>query len=180
MMCREYRGELMEVARGGACDASTRDHVERCAECARFLEEQRILSAALSQLAEAELPAAGEFAGPVMAEFDLQKTARSQAWRWTVAAALAAALCLALVRIGTPKAAPPVLEQPFVAIPYTVPLAPEERATVARMEIPVSALLAAGYHVQPADPTAVVEADVLVGQDGRVRAVRPISFTLSN
>jgi len=62
--------------------------------------------------------------------------------------------------------------QPFVQIPYTVPLSPEERATVLRMEIPVAALIAAGFSTENLDPGGVVNADVLVSQDGRARAIR--------
>jgi hypothetical protein len=108
----------------------------------------------------------------------------------------------ARIELGNPKiaAAPPVVatptqaiakrgvpvvvaqaadDQPFVTIPYTVPLAPEERAIVSRMSIPVTALIAAGFHVQVSDPGAEVEADVLVSQDGRARAIRPVSLAIS-
>jgi hypothetical protein len=77
--------------------------------------------------------------------------------------------------------APPVQDAAqFVPIPYTIPLTPEERATVVRMEIPVSALIAAGFRVPSVDPGATVRADVLVSQDGRARAIRPISISSSN
>jgi hypothetical protein len=69
--------------------------------------------------------------------------------------------------------------QPFVTIPYTVPLAPEERTTVIRMEIPVAALMAAGFSVPASDLGGTVEADVLVSEDGRARAIRPISVSTS-
>lgn len=179
MMCREYRGDLIEAVRGGAWPAALRVHVDQCAECAQFLEEQQALSEAMAGLRGEDLPAADEFARRVMLEFDRARGARSQAWRWVLAAGLAAALCLALVRVGTP---PPsaVQQPPFLTIPYTVPLAPEEPATVAQIEIPESALIAAGFHVQPSDPTALVKADVLIGQDGRVRAIRPISVSNSD
>jgi hypothetical protein len=62
--------------------------------------------------------------------------------------------------------------EPFVQIPYTVPLSPEETVTVLRMEIPVAALIAAGFNVGNLDPGGVVNADVLVSQDGRARAIR--------
>jgi hypothetical protein len=39
------------------------------------------------------------------------------------------------------------------------------------MQIPVANLLAEGYSVT-ADPSSVVQADVLLGEDGRVHAVR--------
>jgi hypothetical protein len=48
------------------------------------------------------------------------------------------------------------------------------------MEIPVAKLRAVGYRIQVSDPGAVVEADVLVGQDGRARAIRPLSISSSN
>jgi hypothetical protein len=73
-----------------------------------------------------------------------------------------------------------VSEPGFVPIPYTVPLSPEEPATVWRMEIPVYRLRAVGYRVQVSDPGAVVEADVLVGQDGRAHAIRPLTISSSN
>jgi len=66
---------------------------------------------------------------------------------------------------------------PFVPIPYTEPLGPWERAEVMRMEMPVSALVAAGFPVATMDPWAQASADVLVGEDGRARAVRLISIS---
>jgi hypothetical protein len=63
-------------------------------------------------------------------------------------------------------------EAPFVPIPYLAPPAPYERIEVVRMEIPVAALIAVGLAVRTADAGARVEADVMVGQDGRARAVR--------
>jgi hypothetical protein len=62
--------------------------------------------------------------------------------------------------------------EPFVQIPYTMPLSPEERTTVVRMDVPVAALIAAGFTVSTPDPGGSVSADVLVSQDGRARAIR--------
>jgi hypothetical protein len=59
----------------------------------------------------------------------------------------------------------------FVEIPYVPPLAPDERARVVPMQIQIASLMAVGYRVS-GDPTAVVQADVLVGEDGRAHAVR--------
>jgi len=147
------------------------EHVAACAACARFAQEQRKLSAALAALAQEDVPDPEEFAAPVMAEFDRVRPGQSQAWRWILAVGVAAAIALAVVRSGVPEPAPTQDERPFVAIPYTVPLAPDEHPLVARIEIPVPALIAAGFRVT-ADPAGVVEADVLVGEDGRVRAIR--------
>jgi hypothetical protein len=80
-----------------------------------------------------------------------------------------------------PAAKPaPKPEEPFVAIPYTLPLEPYERASVVRMDLPVTALIAAGLPVGAADPTGQVRTDVLVGQDGRARAVRLVTVARSN
>ncbi len=77
-----------------------------------------------------------------------------------------------------PKPAPKP-EQPFIAIPYTPPLDPRERVEVVRMDMPVAALIAAGLPVGTADPTSQVRTDVLLGQDGRARAVRLVTLTSS-
>jgi hypothetical protein len=63
-------------------------------------------------------------------------------------------------------------DQPFVPVPYTIPPGPDERTTVVNMEIPVAALIAAGFEVPMLDPGSVVEAEVLVSEDGRIRAIR--------
>lgn len=68
-------------------------------------------------------------------------------------------------------------EAAFVSIPYTLPLAPDERANVVRMEVPVAALIAAGLPMRVQDMSANASADVLVGEDGRARAVRLISVS---
>ncbi len=71
-------------------------------------------------------------------------------------------------------------QQPFVAIPYSIPLGPYERADVMRVEIPVAALIAAGLPMGMADPGAQARADLLVGQDGRARAVRLLAVSMPN
>jgi hypothetical protein len=69
----------------------------------------------------------------------------------------------------------PVSQEPFIAIPYTLPLEPYERADVMRMDVPVAALIAVGLPMNMADPAALARADVLVGQDGRARAIRLVT-----
>lgn len=66
---------------------------------------------------------------------------------------------------------------PFIPIPYTAPLAPEERADVVQVDLPVSALIAAGLPLPISDPGARARADVMVSEDGRARAVRLISIS---
>ncbi len=77
-------------------------------------------------------------------------------------------------------ARPPVaahVEEPFVQIPYTQPLAPWERGEIMRMELPVAALIAQGFPMATSDAGAAARADVLIGEDGRARAVRLISIS---
>jgi len=62
--------------------------------------------------------------------------------------------------------------QPFIVIPYTEPLAPYERASIMRMDLPITAVMAAGLPIGAQDPAERVRADVVVGEDGRARAIR--------
>ena len=95
-------------------------------------------------------------------------------WIAPVAGALAASVVAAALLFHEPPGPPkPRLdERAFVAIPYTLPLAPYERAAVLRIELPVTALIAAGFDVRPTDTAATLDAEVLVGQDGRAHAIR--------
>lgn len=182
MTCREYRSDVMEWARGEQPSRALMAHVSGCAGCARFLEEQRVLTAGFESMAAEEIPSGEELGALVMAEFDRSaKRARVRVIGWMAAAGLAAAASL-FVFVLPPKPAPPSTPDAaqFLPIPYTVPLVPEERTTVLRMEIPVSALIAAGFQMPATDPGATVQADVLVSQDGRARAIRPISISSSN
>lgn len=87
-----------------------------------------------------------------------------------VAIALAAPILAAVLFLLGPAPVPSAA--PFVAIPYVAPIAPYERTSVVRVNIPVAALVAAGFAVHGADPGATLTADVIVGQDGRAHAVR--------
>jgi hypothetical protein len=179
MRCREYRSELIELARGGAAHRDVVAHVESCAACARFLEDQTALTAAMQSLAAEVGGPSAAVEARVMAALPER---RVPVWRWAAAAGLAAAACLSaawVLRTPAPKPASP-LPQQFVTIPYTVPLAPNEPAEVWHARIPVSALMAVGFKVEALDPTATVEADVLVSQDGRARAIRPTAISITN
>jgi hypothetical protein len=83
-------------------------------------------------------------------------------------------------RKSVPLAQPADAAGQFVAIPYTVPLDPRERAIVVRMEMPVAALAAVGLNVAAPDSSATAHADVVVGEDGRMRAIRLLSISDSN
>ena len=99
-----------------------------------------------------------------------------------LAAALAAAVLLVMRQPALPpgEAAVAAAEEPFVPVPNVLPLDSYETGRVLRLNLPVSALIAAGYSLPSADPTGTVTADVLVGEDGRAHAVRLVSDTTSN
>jgi hypothetical protein len=135
-----------------------------------------------ARVAAVEPPAGLEAA--VMAEFD-----RAHRRRRTVRATRALAMCGAmaaslvagaLLLRPEPKAAAPAESQAFFPIPYTPPLEPYERVMVVQEQVPVAELVAAGFRVPTSDPGGSVRADVMVGQDGRPRAIRPVVFTVSD
>jgi len=44
-----------------------------------------------------------------------------------------------------------------------------------RMDVPVAALIASGFEVRVPDAGVSLPADVLIGQDGRPYAIRPVT-----
>ena len=88
--------------------------------------------------------------------------------------AIAAGLALAIVWPG--REFRPATRQPaaFISIPYVAPLDPQENSAIVRMDIRVATLMSVGYKLA-ADPDAIVQADVLVGEDGRAHAVRVLN-----
>lgn len=116
----------------------------------------------------------------VLAEFDtaLPGGARPAYWRWAAPLAVAATLAIAIALVGRPPAPPHPADRPFLEIPYTAPLAPYERTRIVRMQVPVAALVAAGFEVHAADAGGALEADVLFGQDGRAHAIRPVTSSI--
>ena len=50
-----------------------------------------------------------------------------------------------------------------------------EHTTVVRMNVEVAALMAAGFQISAADAGASIPADVLLAQDGRAVAIRPLN-----
>jgi hypothetical protein len=127
---------------------------------------------------------------PAELEQRVNAVRRPALWWPTFAMAVTSAALLAigalLIRAPQPVAkppapAPPLLtvdregDAPFVPIPYVAPLDSYETGMVMRVSVPVAQLIGAGFEVPLADPTAIVVADVLVGDDGRAHAVRLVS-----
>jgi hypothetical protein len=60
----------------------------------------------------------------------------------------------------------------FFEIPYSEPLRPEERADVFRIQMPRANMAVFGLPVAGGRLDSRVTADVLVGEDGVMRAIR--------
>jgi hypothetical protein len=180
--CVRARGWLAQWADGElpAAKASwIESHWEECADCRgerdRFQGlDGRLLSIGESIASSAE-PAAERLR--FLARIDELEGAgrRPPAFLPPVTALLAAAAVLVM---WLPRPAPRAAsngwgfdQAGFVAVPYVPPIASYERSSVVSMQIPVANLLAEGYSLA-GDPSSVVQADILLGEDGRMHAVR--------
>jgi hypothetical protein len=116
----------------------------------------------------------------VMAEFD-RAHRRRPARMFAMCGALAASLVAGtlLLRPTPPEPAAAAESPVFYPIPYTSPLEPYERVMIVQKQVSVSELIAAGFHIPAADSDGAMQAEVMVSQDGRARAIRPVSFQVS-
>jgi hypothetical protein len=64
------------------------------------------------------------------------------------------------------------LASDFVPVPYSGGIAPGDTAVIVRVQVPRTALAELGYPVDETQGSGVVQADLLVGEDGWPRAVR--------
>jgi hypothetical protein len=148
--------------------------------------EQAVVNALRRLAQETHVPPADPQAERVLLEaFDAawQQKRTSTRRRFSRPAAAAALLALAAtiawMMAGRPARAPapapsaavPLATTEFVIWPGAAELPRFESGHLLRMELPVSALPSLGL-TPPSSPAAVVQADVLVGQDGFPRAVR--------
>jgi hypothetical protein len=175
MNCTQARAEAIEQIRSGSTGFSP--HFETCAECSRFLQAQLALQSAFAA-ASREVPAPPDLEGRLLAAFVPRPATRRIGWWMPATAALAAALVIGFVAVR--RTSPHAAAEPFVEIPYIAPLAPYERTSIVRMDVAVSALIAAGFEMQAVDTGATVPADVLFGQDGRAHAIRLVSNSVPN
>jgi hypothetical protein len=146
--------------------------------------EQAVVEALRRLAQDTDVPAADPQAERALLEaFDAaweqkRAPARPRFWRPAAAAALLAlAATMAWMiasrsaRAPAPSAVVPLATTEFVVWPGAAELPRFESGHLLRMELPVSALPSLGL-VPPSSRAAVVQADVLVGQDGFPRAVR--------
>ena len=130
----------------------------------------------------ADVPIPASIRAAVMHRFDRTRRRRLATRSVLIGTAVAAAAVAGVaIRENAHRTTPAVSEtQPFIAIPYTLPLDPDEPARIVRMSLPVPALTAAGFSIAVPDTGAQAEADVLVGEDGRPRAIRILSISNSD
>ena len=150
------------------------------------MTEDRDLAEALRRLAQSTLvpPSDPDRERALLEAFDAawerKRSARPVArWRPAAAAALVA-LAATVVWIVASRSGPaptparsavPLSTTEFVIWPGAAELPRFESGHLMRISVPVSALPSLGL-VPPASPAPVVQADVLIGQDGLPRAVR--------
>ncbi len=175
------------------CGHSWNEPVAACPLCTELLERRAALAPNFRDLSGRirTIPPPADL-NAALAEFDAVRQVRrartSRRWIATVGGALAASLLAGslLVRQQPQPRSAIVTPQPsaeavsFLPIPYTQPIQPYERVMVVQTFVPVRALIAAGFEVRVSDPGASVQADVMVSQDGRPRAIRPVSFNMSD
>jgi hypothetical protein len=80
-----------------------------------------------------------------------------------------------IAHTSAPVKARPVRPAGFVAIPGTALLPPLESGAIVRVELPITELPAYGIPIVPEMGASVVEADLLVAQDGQARAIRLVN-----
>jgi hypothetical protein len=183
MNCHDFELVLMDIARG-AQDAGfgadvALDHAARCSRCAAVLQDQRELSRGLRTLASSidVTPNAALEARLLARNGNEPAVDVRSAWRGLVNVAAAAVLVAGALLVAwrdvsqLPRrpASPPA--SGFVLWPGAAALPPFESGELVRTELPVAVLPALGL---PTPPTTreTVTADLLVAQDGLVRAVR--------
>jgi hypothetical protein len=142
-------------------------HIAECAQCRGELER---IEYAFWQFRDSSR----RWSDHWYAARDMRRTRVARFWRWLAATGALATVALAAV-LQSPRPAPPAYDdEPFLQIPYVATLAPYEKTTVMRMDVPVTALIAAGFEVHAHEPGGALTVDLLVGQDGRAHAIRPV------
>ena len=176
MNCHEFDDIVLDAVRKGG-DVDVERHAASCGRCAGRLAAERELATALAALRRAAEGASApeSLEAPLLAAF---RAARRPRWRlaWAAAAAVLLALGLGLaLRLGrAPETAAAAAEvaTPFIPLPYGAPLADLEGATLVRVTVPRSTLVAVGLPVNGELLDEPVEADLVVGEDGIPRAIR--------
>ena len=153
-------------------------HIKRCTGCADALRWFAEVESALRELGQGisrDHPVSADAKGRLAARIGSDVAVRRAAYPALAAAVVIAVALVILLKVQFHRELIAVRsERPFVAVPYLDPPDPRENTEVVRMNIPVETLLAMGYWTSE-EPDAIVPVDLLVGEDGRAHAVRPLS-----
>jgi len=191
---------IVDFARGVPLPESTvglvESHIEVCAACAARLRRERELTSglrALAGLTSAAQPPA-EMEQRLLDAFTVMHTRTSRARAYSRVWRAAAAVLLVATGVATWMASkvPPDLDaarqreanggrgalDDFMPLPVALGLPALESGVIVRIELPVAALPRYGVAI-PDTPKRVVQADLLVGQDGQLRAIRVLNFDRS-
>ena len=189
MNCQEFWNSMPELAEPANCE-----HLEYCAVCAARLRSQRELHSGLRALAGLM----GPIAAPARVESRLRIAFRAHTrmppyapegvssrrrWApiltWAAAAAVVFGLAITLARVQRPEPAAQALEgdplaadSGFIALPNTEQIGPNEDINLVRVELPRSAMIALGFAADAGRASELVQADLMLGDDGLARAVR--------
>jgi len=199
MNCQEFWDSIPEA--GNVSGEAQLTHLENCGGCRTHLEAQRGLLRGMKNLAaeSRRLGAPARVEARLLAAYrghtgTMERPRRS--WipvlTWAAAAVVLAAIGLFLMS-GRPPAEPAQRNAPhrmelataqpsvvtlasyqgeFVPLPNADEIAPDEEVNLVRLELPRTAILALGLPVASDGLPDSVQADFVLGADGRPRAVR--------
>jgi len=198
MNCTEFENVVVAIARDEVMEAAARQeglvHADGCARCARRLASEKVLSDAVAAvIAEDASKRAPHYVGKMLLEgFRERKAAgrrRRGVWiRRAVTGAVAAMLLMGSAMMLRKTAPAPAVRGDVAApvdddaatgdevttdfIPLSYDPAPAGATSVVRVELPRAALIAFGLPVNEDRMEDLVQADLLLDQDGLTRAVR--------
>jgi hypothetical protein len=188
MACDDFQDVLDELARGGLVDASAereaRDHAAGCAACGEYAGAAVVLSEALAAWAreDGRAEAPPRVAAAAMAAFRETRGPRTAMPLFlgiSTAAAVLLAGFLATYHASVPASLPAAAvapagepEEGFVPLASADPLEDEDGGAVMRVSLPASALTSLGLPGGDGASPEIVEAEVVVGEDGIARAAR--------
>ncbi|HLK21794.1 MAG TPA: hypothetical protein VKT81_22750 [Bryobacteraceae bacterium] len=143
--------------------------------------DQKLLQGLRELAAEGPRDAPAELEARLVGEFRKRAQARRRNVLLGVGtAAIAAALALTVIRPALLQHAPAAQVSPqaddaaldFYPLPDSEELPPLESATIVRVQLPMASLRLMGLPVSEEGAADLVEADMLLGQDGMARGVR--------
>jgi len=192
MNCRQFLKSMADPAATGPLSGERLTHGSECPACANRWKMAEDLRALAAQERKREAPPRVE--AFLMAEFRRRPVMLSKpvaTWRMPALWAAAAGLVLmasALWRIPgqnfrvVPAVTGPVIQTAdvddseetngFIPLPNAEALGPDGDVNVVSVEVPRSAVVAAGILLADDRASEMVKADVMLGSDGLARAIR--------